>query len=166
MASGPITSWQIDEETMETVTNFILSGSKINADGDSSHEVKRLGRKAMTNLNNILKGRDINLMTNVHLVKAIIFPVWEIIYGCRSWTIKKAEHQRIEAFWTVWLEKTFESPLDIKEIQPVHPKGNQSWIFIGRTGAEVETPMLWPPDEKSWLTWKDLDAGKDWMWEE
>ena len=84
MASGPITSWQIDEETMETVTNFILSGSKINADGDSSHEVKRLGRKAMTNLNNILKGRDINLMTNVHLVKAIIFPVGEIIYGCRS----------------------------------------------------------------------------------
>ena len=84
MASGPITSWQIDEETMETVTNFILSGSKINADGDSSHEVKRLGRKAMTNLNNILKGRDINLMTNVHLVKAIIFPVWEIMYGCRS----------------------------------------------------------------------------------
>ena len=118
----------------------------------------------MTNLNNILKGRDINLMTNVHLVKAMVFPV--IMYRCRSWTIKKAEHQRIDAFWTVLLEKTLESPLDIKEIQPVHPKGNQSWIFTGRTDAEPETPMLWPPDEQSWLIWKDPDAGKDWRWEE
>ena len=99
MASGPITSWQIDGETMETVTDFILGGSKITANGDCSHEIKRglfLGRKAMTNLDSILKSRDITLPTNVHLVKAMVFPV--VMYGCESWTIKKAEHQRIDAF--------------------------------------------------------------------
>ena len=93
MASGPITSWQIDGETMETVTDFILGGSKITADGDCSHEIKRpllLGRKAMTNLDSILKSRDITLPTKVHLVKATVFPV--VMYGCESWTIKKAEH--------------------------------------------------------------------------
>ena len=99
MASGPITSWQTDGETVETVTGFILEGSKIPADGDCSHEIKRcllLGRKAMTNLDSILKSRDINLPTNVHLVKAMVFPV--VMYGCESWTIKKAEHQWIDAF--------------------------------------------------------------------
>ena len=99
MPSGPITSWQIDGETMETATNFIFSGSKITADGDSSHEIKRhllLGRKAMTNLDNILKSRDITLQTKVRLVKAMFFPV--VMYGCESWTIKKAERQRIDAF--------------------------------------------------------------------
>ena len=99
MASGPITSWQIDGETMETVTDFILGGSKITADGDCSHEIKRhllLGRKAMTNLDSMLKSRDITLLTKVHLVKAIVFP--RVMYGCESWTIKKAEHQRIDAF--------------------------------------------------------------------
>ena len=99
MASDAITSWQIDGETLETVTDFILEGSKITADGDCSHEIKRcllLGRKAMTNLISILKSRDINLPTKVHLVKAMVFPV--AMYGCESWTIKKAEHQRIEAF--------------------------------------------------------------------
>ena len=99
MASGPITSWQIDGETMETVTDFIFLGSKITADGDCSHEIKRcllLGRKAMTNLNSVLKSRDISLPTKVHLVKAMVFPV--VMYGCESWTIKKAECQRIEAF--------------------------------------------------------------------
>ena len=93
MASGPITSWQVDEETMETVTDFIFGGSKVNADGDCSHEIKRLlllGRKVMTNLDGILKGRDITLPTKVHLVKAMVFPV--VMYGCESWTIKKAEH--------------------------------------------------------------------------
>ena len=103
MASGPITSWQIDGETMETVTDFILGGSKITADGDCSHEIKRhlpLGRKATTNLDSILKSRDITLPTKVHLVKAMVFPV--VKYGCESWTIKKAEHRRIEAFELCW----------------------------------------------------------------
>ena len=138
----------------------------ITADGDYSHEIKRrllFGRKIMTNLDSILKSRDITLPTKVHLVKAMIFPV--VMYGCESWTINKAEHQRIDAFELV-LEKTLESPLDCKEIQPVHPKGDQSWIFIGRTGVEAETPIFWPPDVKSWLIWKDPYAGKDWGQEE
>ena len=99
MASGPITSWQIDGEIVETVTDFMFGGSKITADGDCSHEIKRrllLGRKVMTNLDSILKSRDIALPTKVHLVKAMVFPV--VMYGCESWTIKKAEHQRIDAF--------------------------------------------------------------------
>ena len=123
MASGPITSWQVDGES---VTDFIFLGSKITAEGDSSHEIKRhlfLGRKAMTNLDSILKSRDTTLLTKVCLVKAVVFPV--VVYGCESWTIKKAERQRIDAFELV-LEKTLESPLDCKEIQSVHPKGNQS----------------------------------------
>ena len=114
MASGPITSWQIDREIMETVRDFILSGSKITADGDCSHEIKKcllLGRKVMTNLDSILKNRGISLPTKVRLVKAMVFPV--VTYGCESWTIKKAEHQRIDAF-EVW-----ESPLDCKEIHAV-----------------------------------------------
>ena len=88
------------------------------------------------------------------------------MYGCESWTIKKAECQIIDAFWTVVLEKTLESPLDGKEIKPVNPKEYQSWIFIGKTDAEAEAPILWPPDVKSWLTGKDPDAGKDWGQEE
>jgi len=99
MASGPITSWQIDGETVNTVADFIFLGSKITADGDCSHEIKRhllLGRKAMTNLHSILKSRDITLPTKIYLVKAMVFPV--VMYGCESWTIKKAEHQRIETF--------------------------------------------------------------------
>ena len=126
MASGPITSRQIDGETMETVRDFIFLGSKITADGDCSHKIKRcllLGRKAMTNLNSILKSRDITLLTKVPLVEAMAFPV--IMYGCGSWTIKKAEHQRIGAS-ELWCWRTLESSLDCKEIQPVHPKGNQS----------------------------------------
>ena len=118
MASGPVTSCQIDGETVETVSDFILGGSKITADGDCSHEIKRrllLGRKVMTNLDRILKSRDITLPTKVHLVKAMVFPV--VICGCESWTVKKAEHQR-----TVVLEKTLESPLDCVEIQQVHSK--------------------------------------------
>ena len=148
MASGPIASWQIDGETMETVTDFIFFGSKITADGDCSHEIKRcllLGRKAMTNLNSVLKSRD-TLSTKVRLVKAMLFPV--VMYGCESWTIKKAEHQRIDAFELI-LGKTLKSPLDCKEIQPVNPKGNQSSIFIGRTDTEGETAILWPPVAKN-----------------
>ena len=166
MASGPITSWQIDGETMETVTDFIFLGSIITADGDCSHEIKRhllLRRKAMTNLDSILKSRDITLPTKVHLVKAMVFPV--VMYGCASWT-KESWAPKSWCFWTVVLEKTLESPLDCKEIQPVYPKGNQSWVFIGRTDAEAEAPILWPPDEKNWLTGKDPDAGKDWRQEE
>ena len=160
MASGPITSWQIDGETTETVKDFIFLGSKITADGDCSHEIKRpllLGRKAMTNLDSIFKNRDITLPTKVHLVKAMVFPVvmWELDYK-ESWAPKNW------CFWTTVFEKTLESPLDSKEIQPVYPKGNKSWIFIGRTDAEAETPILWPPDAKNWLTRKILDAGKDW----
>ena len=148
MASGPITSWQIDGETVETVSDFVFWGSKITADGDCSHEIKRrllLGRKVMTNLESILKSRDITLLTKVCLVKAMVFPV--VKYGCESWTVKNAEYQKIDAF--VVLEKTLESPLDCKKIQPVHPKGDQSWVFIGRTDAEAETPILWPPHAKS-----------------
>ena len=124
--------------------------SKISADGDCSHEIKRcllLGRKVMTNLDSILKSRDITLPTKVCLVKAMVFPV--VMYGCESWTVKKAEHRRIVAFELWVLEKTLESPLDCKEIQPVHPKGDQSWVFIGKNDAEAETPILWPPDAKS-----------------
>ena len=149
MASGPITSWQIDGETVETVADFIFLGSKITADGDCSHEIKRfllLGKKVMTNLDSILKSRDITLSTNVHLVKAMVFPV--VVYGCESWTIKKAEWRRIHAFeLSCW--RRLLSPLDCKEIQPVHPKGDQSWVFVGRTDVEAETPILWPADAKS-----------------
>ena len=113
-----------DEETMETVTDFILGGSKITVDGDCSHEIKRcllLRRKVMTNLDSILKSTDVTLPTKVRLVKVIVFPV--VTYGCESWTIKKAEQERIDTFE---LERSLESPLDSKEIQPVHPIGNQS----------------------------------------
>ena len=125
MASGPITSWQIDGETMETVTDFIFAGAKITADSDCSHEIKRrllLGREVMTNLNSILKSRDITLPTQVCLFKAMVFPV--VMYGCESWTIIESWAPKNWCFWTVMLEKTLESPLDCEEIQPVHPKGD------------------------------------------
>ena len=164
MASVPITSWQIDGETVETVTDFIFLDSKITANGDCSHEIKRcllLGRKAMTNLDSILKSRDITLPTKVHLVKAMVFPV--VMYGCESWTVKKADHQKIDAF-ELWCWRRLLSVG--QEIQPVHPKGGKSWVFIGKIEAEAETPIIWLPDVKSWLIWKDPDAGKDWRQEE
>ena len=117
----------------------------------------------MTNLDSILKSRNITLPTKVCLVKAMVIPV--VMDGCESWTIKKAERRRIDVFELWCWRKLFESRLDCKEIQPVNPKGNQSWIFTGRTDAEAETPKLWPPDEKSWLIGKDPDAGKDWRQE-
>jgi len=141
--------------------------SKITADGDCSHEIKRgllLGRKVMTNLDSILKSRYITLPTKVRLVKAMVFPV--VMYGCESWTTKKAEHWRIDAFELWCWRRLLKSPLDCKEIQPVHPKGDQSWVFIGRTDVKAETPVLWPPHAKSWLIGKDSDAGKDWGQEE
>ena len=166
MASGPITSWQIDEETMGRVRDFILGGSKITADGDCSHEIKRylfLGIKAMTNLDSILKSRHYFASKGPSSQSYGFFSshvwMWELDYK-DSWAVKNW------CFWTVVLEKTLESPFDRKEIQPVNPKGNQSWIFIGSTDAEAETPILWPPDGKNWLTGKDPDAGKDWRQEE
>ena len=156
---------EIDGETVETVSEFIFWGSKFTADGDCSHEIKRrllLGRKVMTNLDSIFKSRVITLPTKVRLVKAMVFPV--DMYRCESWTIKKAECWRIDAFEL--LKKTFERPLDCKEIKPVNPKGDQSWVFIRRTDAEAETPILWPSAAKNWLIRKDPDAGKDWKQEE
>ena len=138
-ASGPITSWEIDGETVETEADFRFLGSIITADGDCSHEIKRrllLGRKVMTNLDIILKSRDITLPTKVCLVKAMVFPV--VTYRCE-----------LDYKETVVLEKTLERPSDCKEIQPVHPKGNQSWVFTGMTDVEFETPTLCPPDVKS-----------------
>ena len=151
-----------------TVADFIFLGFKITADGDDcSHEIKRrllLGRNVMTNLDSILKSRDITLSTKVRLVKAMVFSsshVW-----MRELDYKERWAPKNWCFWTVMLEKTLESPLDCKEIQPVHPKGNQSWVLIGRTDVEAETPKLWPRGAKSWLIWKDPDAGKGWGQEE
>ena len=232
MESGPIISWQIDRET---VTDFIFLGSKITADGDCSHEIKRcllLWRKAMTNLDSILKSRDITLQTKLSLVKDVVFQVvmfwceklkvklaqsWPtlcvpmdyIVHGIlqprilewvafplsrgspqpRDWTqvshisddslpakpqgkfntgVDYKESWALEnwCFWTVMLEKTLDSPFDCKEIKSVSLKGNQSWIFIGRTDAKAETPILWPPDVKNWFFGKDPDTGKDWRQEE
>ena len=157
-------TWQIDGETIETVSDYI--GSKITADGDYSHEIKRcllLGRKLMTNLDSILKSQRHYFANKGPSCQSYGFSsshvwMWELDYK-ESWAPKNW------CFWTVVLEKTLESLLNCKEIQPVHPKGNQSWIFIGRTDAEAETPILWPPDVKSQVIWKDPDAGKDWRWE-
>ena len=155
-----------NRETVETVSDFIFGGSKITADGDCHHEIKRcllLGRKVMTNLDSILKSTDITLPTKVCLVKAMAFPV--VMYGCEL-DYKERWAPKNWCLWTVVLEKTLESTLDCKEIQPVHPKGDQSWVFIGRPDAEAETPILWPPNVKSWLIGKDPDAGRDWRQEE
>ena len=146
MASGPITSWEIDGETVETVSDFIFRGSKITTDGDCGQEIKRrllLGRKVMNSLDSIFKGRDIALPTNVCLVKAMVLPV--VMYGCESWSVKKAERRRIDAF-ELWC---WRRPLDCKEIQPVHSEGDQPWDFFGRNDAKAETPVLWPPHAKS-----------------
>ena len=134
---------------------------KINADGDCSHEIKRclLLGKAVTNLDRMSKSRDITLLTKIHIVKAIVFPV--VMYGCESWTYEESWALKNWCFWTVVLEKTLESPLDCKEIQPVSPKGDQSWVFIGRTDVEAETPILQPPGAKNWLICeKTLMLGK------
>ena len=128
---------------------LFLRAPKITADGDCSHEIKRrllLGRKVMTNLDSIFKSRDITLPTKVHLAKTMVFLV--VMYGCESWTKKKAECRRIDAF-ELWCWRRILRVPDCKEIQPVHPKGDHSWVFIGGTDAEAETPILWPPHEKS-----------------
>ena len=164
MASGPITSWELYGETVETVTDFL--GYKITADGDCSHEIKTLAawkKNYYQPRQHIKKQR--HYFTNKgpssqsYGFSSSQVWMWELDYN-ESWVPKNW------CFWTVVLEKTLESPLDCKEIQPVHPEGNQSWIFIGRTDAEAETQVFWPPDAKNWLIGKDPDAGKDWRWEE
>ena len=163
MASSPVTSWQIDGETVETMADFIFLGPKITAGGDCSHEIKRrlhLGRKVMTSIEKHIKKQRHYFASKGPSRQGYGFSsshvwMWELDYK-KSWAPNNWH------FWTVVMEKTLESPLDCKEIQPVHPKGDQSWVFIGRTDAEAETPILWPPDVKGWLIWKDPDAGKDW----
>ena len=164
MASGPITAnrrikkwkqWQI----------FIFLGSKITVDSDCSHEINRcllLGRKTMTDLDNVFKSRDITLLTKFHLVKAMVFPV--VMYGYESWTIKKAEHQKIDSF-ELWCWRRLLRVCWTTERSNQSILVNQPWIFIGRTNAEAEVSILWPPDAKNWFIGKDPDAGKDWLGE-
>ena len=148
-------------ETVETMADFIFLGSKITVDGDCSHEIKRhslLGRKVMNNLESHIKKKRHCFTNKGPSSQRYGFScghvwMWELDYK-ESWAPKNG------CFWTVVLEKTLDSPLDWKEIQPVHPKGNQSWIFIGRTDAEAETAIVWPPDVKNWLIWKDPVLGK------
>ena len=152
---------------METVADFLFLGSKITADCDCSHEIKRpllLGKKAMINLDSILKSRDIISLTKVHISQSYGFSssqvwMWEMDHK-EGWAPKNW------CLWTVVLEKTLENPLDSKQIKPVNPEGNPPWIFIGRTDAEAEVSILWPPDAKSWLTGKDPKVGKDWRQQE
>ena len=165
MASGPITSWKIGGETMETVTDFIILGSKITADGDCSHEIKRCcpWKKSYDQPKQHIKKQrhyfaDKVLYSQICGFSSSYIWMWELDHKER-WALRNW------CFWTVVLEKTLEGPLDCREIQPVHPKGNRSWIFIGRTDAEAETRILWPFDE-NWLHGKDPDAGKDWRQEE
>ena len=152
MASSPITSWQIDGETVETVRDFILGGSKITADGDCSHEIKRrllLGRKVMTNLDSILKRGHITLPTKICIVKAMVFPV--VMYGCESWTIKKAECRRTDAFELWCWRRLLRVPWTARRSNQSIPLGNiqnQFWMFIGGTDIEAEVPILSPPDGK------------------
>ena len=166
MSSSPITSWQTDGETMETVADFIFLGSKITADGDCSHEIKihlLLGRKAMTNLDIILKSRDYfadkGPYSQSYGFSSSHVWMWELDHK-EDWKLKNW------FFWTVVLEKTLESPLAYKEIKLVNPKGNQSRIFIRRTDVKAEAPILRLPDTKSQLIRKDPDARKDWRQEE
>ena len=159
MASGSITAWQIEGEKVQVVTDFLFLGSKITGDCDYSHEIRRqllLGRKAMTNLDSVLKSRDITLLTKVHTVKAMVFPrghvwLWELDHKegteLKNWCLR-----------TVVLERTPGSPLDSKEIKPVSLKRNQSWILVGRTNAEAETPVFWSSDAKNWLIGKVPDV--------
>ena len=163
MASGLITSWQIDGETIETARNFILLGSKITADGDCSHEIKTrllLRRKVMSNLDSIFKSRDITLPTKVCLVKAIVFPV--VMYGYESWTIKKAEHQRIDVFelwcWRILLRVPWNAR---RSIQSILKEISTEGLIL-----KLKLQYFGPPDAKSWLIWKDPDTRKDWRREE
>ena len=164
MASGPTTSCQIDVETMETVADFNILGSKIPTDGECSHEMKRrllLGRKTMRNLDSILKSRDIAFLTKVHLVKTIVFPV--VMYGCERWTIKKAEHRRIDAFELWCWSRLLRVPLTARiSNQSLLNEINPEYSL---EGLMLKLQYLGPPDVKSWLPGKDPDGGKDWRQE-
>ena len=163
LVSGPITSWQIKGEKVETVIQFLFLGFKTTVDGGVVMKSKRhllFGRKVVINLDSVLKSRNITLPSNVHTVKAVVFP--SAMYGYESWATKKVEHQ-IWCFQIAVLEKTLESLLDNNEIKLVNPKGKQPWIFIGKTDAETESLIFWPPDAKSWIIGKDLE---DWRQEE
>ena len=143
MASSPITSWQIDGKTVEIVADFIFGGYKITVDGDCSHKIKRhllLVRKVMTKIDSILKSRDVTLPTNVHLVKALVFPV--VVYECESWTIKKAEHQRIDAFELWCWRRLLRVPWTARRSNQSLLKGDQSWVFTGKTDVEADAPIL------------------------
>ena len=158
MASDPITSWQIEGVKVEAVTDFLFLGSKITVGDDCNHKIRRwllLGRKAMTNVDSVLKSKDIYFVNKApysqgYGLSSSHVQVWELDKKKNSWALKN-----------VVLEKTLESPLNCKEIKQVNPQRNQSWIFIGKTDAEAETSILWPPDAKNWLPGKDPDAGKD-----
>ena len=163
MAFHPITSWQRDGEKEETVANFIFLGSKITADSDYSHEIKRcllLGRKPMTNLDSILESRGIILPIKVCILKAMVFSSSHV----QMWELDHTEGLALKnwCFWIVVLQKTLDTPLDNNKIKLVNPKGNQPYIFIERTDAEAEAPIFWPPGAKDWLTGKDPNAEKDW----
>ena len=161
MASGPITSWQIDGKTVETVTDLILGCSKISVYGDCSHKIKKTlasWKKNYDKLRKLIKKQrhyfaNKTLSSQSYCFSSSQVWMWELDYK-ESWVLKNLW------FWTMVLKKTLERPLNCKAIQPAHPKGNQSWIFIGRTDAEAS--ILWPPDAKSWLIRKDPVAGKDW----
>ena len=165
MTSGPISSWQIEGENMEAVTDFLFLGSNITADGNCSHEIKRCllrGRKDMTNLDRVLKSKWHQFADKIACSQSYGFSsshvwIWELDHK-EGWALKNW------CFEIEVLEKTLESPLNCKEIKLVNPKGNQPWIFIGKTAAEAKAPILWPPDVKNWLNGKDPDSGKDWWW--
>ena len=168
MASSPITSWQIDGEKVETVSDFIFLDSKISADSDCSHEIKRhllLGRKAMTNPDSILKSRDITLLTMVSLVKTMVFPV---MCRCESWTIKKDECQRVNTFKLWCWRRLLKVPRTAKRSnQPFLKEINPEYSLEGlMLNMKFQYFGLWPPDSNSWLTVKEPDAGKDWGQEE
>ena len=160
IASGAITSWQMDRGKVETVAGFIFLGSKINADSNCSNKIKIVApwKESYDITRQYIKKQRHHFANKGLSSQRYGFPV--VMYGCESWTIKKAEHWRTDAFELV-LEKTLECPLDSREIKPVNGKGNQPWMFIGRTDAEAEAPIFWPPDAKSWPIGKDSDAGKD-----
>ena len=167
MASSPTTSWQIDGETVETVRDFIFGGlqnhCRLRLQPWNWKTLAPWKKSYVQPRQHIKKQRHYfankGLSSQSYGFSSSQVWIWELDYK-ESWTPKNW------CFWTVVLEKTLESPLDYKKIQPVHPKGNQSWIFTGRTDVEAEAPILWPPDVNSWLIWKDPDAGKDWRQEE
>ena len=152
---------------METVTDYILLGSKTTADDDCSHEIKRhllLGRKVMTNLDSILKSKDITLLTKIRLVKAMVFPV--VMYGCESWTLKTAEHWRIDAFELWCWRRPLRVPWTARRSNQSILKEISLEYSLEGLMLKLKLPILWPPDAKNWLIWKDPDAGKDWRKEE